>query len=66
MTTGTDPQKLPNPYSEDTNDELLRRMGALASIASFYTRQDNPERARSAQDDVDRCRREALRRMGDE
>ncbi len=65
MKTDTDAQGLPT-YSQDTNDELLRRLGALAGIVAMYAEQGNLGRARSAQDDVDRCRREALRRMGDQ
>ena len=65
MKTDTDAQGLPT-YSQDTNDELLKRLGVLATLVAMFISGGNPERARSAQDDVDRCRREALRRMGDQ
>tara|TARA_R110000751_G_scaffold159339_1_gene265082 strand:+ start:448 stop:1053 length:606 start_codon:yes stop_codon:yes gene_type:complete len=52
-----------NDMGNDSNEELLKRLEALASIVSMHAEKGDMDSARAAQGDVDRCRREALRRM---
>ena len=50
-------------YSEDTDEELIRRLGALEADLMLRVRAGRIEGYSVARERLDECRAEALRRM---